>query len=305
MYSVSEDVKKNVYETFERNEQMVEDDVHIIKTWMKTQPHLPELMEDVKNKNFLNLNKFSIEKTKEKIDMYYTIRSVIPELFELCNPKLKITDNLFNNTYLFTFLKQLNGAHRVYFSKQKKENSVNLLEMYNVWFSIFEIRLQEDFMVNDYIIVDLDNYSLGDMKRMNPAVVSKFLAIYKKVYALRLEKIVLLNCPSYVSILSALMKAVMKPKLLERIEFHKDAEVFKKIICKEELPKENGGEGPSLEEYNGRNFYKKCKIYADASAMMQTKLSQYQDRFDQLDKLRVNENLRPQKLDNDEILGFF
>ena len=44
MYSVSEDVKKNVYETFERNEQMVEDDVHIIKTWMKTQPHLPELM---------------------------------------------------------------------------------------------------------------------------------------------------------------------------------------------------------------------------------------------------------------------
>ena len=44
MYSVSEDVKKNVYKTFGRNEQMIEDDVLIIKTWMKTQPHLPELM---------------------------------------------------------------------------------------------------------------------------------------------------------------------------------------------------------------------------------------------------------------------
>jgi hypothetical protein len=28
------------------------------------------------------------------------------------------------------------------------------------------------------------------------------------------------------------------------------------------------------------------------------------DRFDQLDKLRVDESLRPEKLNNDEILGF-
>jgi hypothetical protein len=31
------------------------------------------------------MNKFSIEKTKQKIDMYYTMRSVIPDLY--CNPK--------------------------------------------------------------------------------------------------------------------------------------------------------------------------------------------------------------------------
>jgi hypothetical protein len=35
------------------------------------------------------------------------------------------------------------------------------------------------------------------------------------------------------------------------------------------------------------------------------KLAQYQERFDLLDTLRVNENLRPDKLDNDEILGFY
>ncbi|XP_063917461.1 retinol-binding protein pinta-like [Zophobas morio] len=290
MYSVSEDAKKKVYETFGRNEEMVEDDVHIIKTWIKTQPHLPELMEDVKIKNFLNLSKFSIEKTKEKIDMYYTIRSVIPELFESSNPKLEVTKNLFNGAYLFTFPKQVNGVHRVHFSKQKKMNALNPFAFYNVWLSIFEIRLKEDFMVDDYLVTDLDNYSLADMKQINPMVMSKFVAIYKKVYALRLKKVLLLNCPSYVSILSAILKVVVKPKIFDRIEFHQDAEVLKEIICKEELPKEYGGEGPSLDQYN---------------VMMQTKLSEYQDRFDQLDKLKVNENLRPQKLDNDEILGFY
>ena len=50
MYSVSEDAKKKVYETFGRNEEMVEDDVHIIKTWIKTQPHLPELMGKVSSR---------------------------------------------------------------------------------------------------------------------------------------------------------------------------------------------------------------------------------------------------------------
>ena len=54
--------------------------------------------EDARIRNFLNLNKFSIEKTKVKIDMYYTIRSITPELFEVSNPKLEVTKNLFNNS---------------------------------------------------------------------------------------------------------------------------------------------------------------------------------------------------------------
>ena len=44
MSQVSQDTKKKIYETFGRNEEMVEDDVNIIKTWMQTQPHLPEIL---------------------------------------------------------------------------------------------------------------------------------------------------------------------------------------------------------------------------------------------------------------------
>lgn len=32
---------------------------------------------------------------------------------------------------------------------------------------------------------------------------------------------------------------------------------------------------------------------------------EYQDYFDHLEKLKVNEDLRPNKLENDEILGFY
>jgi hypothetical protein len=40
--------------------------------------------------------------------------------------------------------------------------------------------------------------------------------------------------------------------------------------------------------------------------MTRRKLAQYQERFDRLDTLRVNENLRPEEFNNDdEILGFY
>ncbi|KAJ3644405.1 hypothetical protein Zmor_022139 [Zophobas morio] len=290
MYKVNEDVKKRVYEAFGRNEEMVEDDVNIIKSWMQTQPHLPETMEDVKIRNFLNLNKFSIEKTKEKIDMYYTIRSVIPDVFEVNNLKCEKLENLFKDTYFFTFPKAVNGAHCVYFVKPKTPDTVNLLEVINVWFAIFEIRLSEDFMVDDIVIVDFENFSLSDIKQCTPTIVSKFFAVYKKVYALRLKKLIYVNCPSFTSVLVSVLKAVMKPKIFTRLELHEDAAVLKDFFPQDELPRDYGGEGPSLDQLNGN---------------MKKKLFEYENRLQHVYKLRVNETLRPQKLNNDEILGFY
>lgn len=39
--------------------------------------------------------------------------------------------------------------------------------------------------------------------------------------------------------------------------------------------------------------------------LIMLKFEDYQERFDQLDKMRVDENLRPEQLNNDEILGFY
>jgi hypothetical protein len=50
--------------------------------------------EDAKIRNFLLLNKCSVENTKQKIDMYYTIRSLLPDWYEHCNPKLPFIKRL-------------------------------------------------------------------------------------------------------------------------------------------------------------------------------------------------------------------
>lgn len=49
-------------------------------------------------KNFLLVNKCSIEQTKQKMDMYYTIRHLMPEIYEHSNMNLshmkKVADDM-------------------------------------------------------------------------------------------------------------------------------------------------------------------------------------------------------------------
>jgi hypothetical protein len=46
-------------------------------------------------------------------------------------------------------------------------------------------------------------------------------------------------------------------------------------------------------------------FYCLIPGLMQVKLKEFEDRFDQLDQMRVDESLRPEKLVNNDILGFY
>ena len=84
-----------------------------------------------------------------------------------------------------------------------------------------------------------------------------------------------------------------------------DSKILSEVFSEEELPKDYGGQGPSLQELTGTFKYKnKIKTDGVLSDMMRHKFAEHQDRFDALDKLTVDESRRPKKLSNDDVLGF-
>ncbi|KAJ3624270.1 hypothetical protein MTP99_017908 [Tenebrio molitor] len=83
-----------------------------------------------------------------------------------------------------------------------------------------------------------------------PSLLAKALAVYLKVYSLRLKASYYVNRPSYISIMLKILKSLMKPKIFQRIQVHQDEEVLKQIFSREALAKDYGGEGPSLDELN-------------------------------------------------------
>jgi hypothetical protein len=58
------------------------DDVRALREWLKKQPHIRAEPDDQMLITFLRGCKFRMEKTKEKIDMFYTMRTAIPDFFK-------------------------------------------------------------------------------------------------------------------------------------------------------------------------------------------------------------------------------
>lgn len=205
--------------------------------------------------------------------------------------------------------------------------------------NIYEVRLHEDRLKGDIIVFDMSTFTFADLAGLNPVLLAKQAVSFEvscqnsqfshynsdnrqKVYSMRVKQIYIVNGPSYVAQLLALLKAVVNPKIFNRvsrysccystitrnfnqIEVCRDESVLKNLMPRDDLPKDYGGDGPSLEELNGKRKHPwGLVVWKLLPEMVRQKLAQYQDRFDQLDKLKVDENLRPEKLDNDELLGF-
>ena len=104
MYYYDNETRTQFYESFGETEETVTEYINTVKLWLEKQTHLPEIMgeypfpstiaylvivDDTRIRNILHLCKFNLEKTKEKIDNYYTLRTKYPNVFNNSNPKLQ------------------------------------------------------------------------------------------------------------------------------------------------------------------------------------------------------------------------
>lgn len=64
----------------------IERDLELIKDWLKKSPHIKGRSDDQFLLCFLRGCKFSIEKVKLKLDLFYTIRSQLPEIMRNRDP---------------------------------------------------------------------------------------------------------------------------------------------------------------------------------------------------------------------------
>jgi hypothetical protein len=232
-----------------------------------------------------------MEKTKQAIDMYYTIRTLIPDMFENIHPNLPQMQELLDIAYCTILPRLTDDMYRVLAFKMRNEHLIDKMEPHNVMgllLNIQELRLKEDVMFGDIVIFDMKGINMGYLAKLTPSILSKFLAIYEKVFSMRIKATYIINSPSFINTVLMILKTILKPKLFERIHVCEDTSILSNIP-KEILPKDYGGDESSLEQLQD---------------ILKEKFVQYQDRFDQLEKLRVNNSLRPAKLENDELLGF-
>ncbi|KAJ8958465.1 hypothetical protein NQ318_002254 [Aromia moschata] len=223
--------------------------------------------------------------------MYYTIRTLLPELYENKHPLLPHMQWIANNVYIAPSPKLTEEGYRVTCIKLI-DNNPQKFEPYDFFahcFNILEVVLEEDLILAGIVVYDFKHMTTEHMLKITPICLKKVLLITEKVYRNKVKGIHYVNAPPFINRLVSIVKQLLKPKMAARLFVHDSMDKLFDYIPKEVLPEDYGGDEMSLRKLN---------------ELWKQKLIEYKDRFDALEKMKVKEELRPTPLVNDEVLGF-
>ena len=83
---LSASLAKLASEELNENPATIASDLQTLKDWIKQSPHLRGRIEDQFLLTFLRGCKYSLERAKQKYDMFYSVRAYIPEVMSDRDP---------------------------------------------------------------------------------------------------------------------------------------------------------------------------------------------------------------------------
>lgn len=88
---ISPELQKKAQDELNEVPSRIEEDILALRTWISKQAHLRARTDDQFLITYLRGSKYSLERAKEKIDLNFTVRSLMPEMFESRDPTDPIT----------------------------------------------------------------------------------------------------------------------------------------------------------------------------------------------------------------------
>ncbi|XP_069699237.1 alpha-tocopherol transfer protein-like [Periplaneta americana] len=232
------------------------------------EPHLPEesgSLHEARLERWLIRCKNSMEKTKQSIDLYYTLKSLSPDLMCDWNPRSKWFQDSVQAICFFPMPELTPEGDRIIVIKYLTKDAINYMheDLARVALMINEARMCEEYCFSDIYVLDMENYTLGHASRITFTIAKKFAVCLMDAFDTRLKAFHIINAPSYAEVFIWILKVVLSPKLTSRIYVHgEDLTNFSKHVPRMCLPDDLGGTGGSLQE-NWNLWLKKVDSYRD------------------------------------------
>ncbi|XP_072393923.1 alpha-tocopherol transfer protein-like isoform X2 [Diabrotica undecimpunctata] len=227
--------------------------------------------DDIMIQYFLTICNFSIERAKQCLDMYYAVRTVIPELYTNTSPTSSDMQTAYEQMNCCPLPDLTQNLERIIIAKIN-DVEVDMFNVYKViamaYVNMFEVIMWEDLCLGQKIIVDFKSLKINQALTMGPKEVRIVGFILEKVWNLQVKEYHFINVPTYADKMVQLCKILLAKALSEKIFIHKSIEDLHKFIPKEVLPKEYGGTQKTLSELNGA-WLKKLKQYKDRFAALE------------------------------------
>ncbi|KAF5297765.1 hypothetical protein FQR65_LT09939 [Abscondita terminalis] len=221
-----------------------------IEEWLKKRPHININTEGFWLLNFIRGCKFSPQKTKEKLEAYFKVKYVIPEILSHRDPLLPALQSLLKNGYLRLGFSTCNllfdhFSFIIPFGTPDK----NVMKLAMMFFELFLNGSDTCMVFGHYAIVDFKGFSMAFMSQFSPILIKRFLADVLVAYPLRIKRLYFINCVIGVETSYNVCKYLFNTKIQKRISFYGNNynSIFE-TIPKKYFPNEYGGCGGSLAE---------------------------------------------------------
>uniref|UniRef100_T1I178 CRAL-TRIO domain-containing protein n=1 Tax=Rhodnius prolixus TaxID=13249 RepID=T1I178_RHOPR len=253
---LTEDGKDELLAECGYTRKQLDSDLEQFKEWLKLQHHLPasRLKEGVFLKMFLTGCKGSLEKAKRKLDAYYTCRSG-SEIFDCRDPLDPNYVNIKSLTHLalapklvkhsrLVFLRLAEVDHEKFDFLSFVRNVVNRCDL--------TLRYEKHYGVSYDLLIDLKGVSISHLGKLSPSLLKDLVIYSTKTSPFRYKKMYLINVAEYLAItLDTVLIPFLPKKLKSRLHitangFDEVSQLFDKSV----LPKDYGGDQPSLKELN-------------------------------------------------------
>ncbi|KAF5308786.1 hypothetical protein FQR65_LT06019 [Abscondita terminalis] len=232
----------------------VNEDVLKIREWLKYQPHLNARLDDQWLLSFLRGSKFSLEKTKQKIECYYTYRNLVPEFLQNRDPLLpEIQQILDQGCYWVPFPKDksIEIPRVLYLSCDSIDSKdIHIANVMKVNFMVLDILMHEDdeFIISGHqLFINLKGTNMNHVMQITPGFVKKCVVCLRDAYPLRSKQTHLINVPNTIQ---TIVKPFFSGKFLQRIKIHDSSsfEELHRVLPKSILPKEFKGDAGTLQD---------------------------------------------------------
>lgn len=248
------ELAKIAKEELNENPNQVKDDIHHLKDWISKQPHLRARTDDQWLVAMLRGCKFSLERVKKKLDLYYTLRTKAPDV----TLRIKPTDEDFMEFFIL-------GTCFILPSPKDKliprviviragaydASKNNVADVMCVLYYLVQILLIEDdiaTVLGTKIMVDYENVTMNHFMQATPSMLKKMIAVCQDAMPLRLKGSHHINLPSGIEKIFTLISGLLNEKAKQRLRIHKHQEELLQEIPKEIVPREYGGTGGSVVE---------------------------------------------------------
>lgn len=237
----------------------VQGDLVAIREWLRKQPHLRSVQPtDQWLTGFLRGGKYSLERAKEKFDMYYTLKTIVPEFFANRDPNgTKVQEILKLGAFLPLKNCTVEDAPRICLMRLGvfDPSKYHLADLIKVALMVTEILMLEDdnFSVSgEVVVVDMKDVGISVLSQWTPALAKKVISCFEKGLPVRVRGNHILNTPAGFETAFTIFKAFLGDKIKKRIRVHnQNYAAMYKMIPKSVFPVEYGGTDGNLQELTG------------------------------------------------------